>query len=604
MAAALMTVCAPALRAGDVSLVASVDKDKVTMDDRIVLTITVTGVQNPRAPQLPKIDRFAIASSGTSSQFNIVNGAMFASKSFNYVLMPEAPGTYTIKPATYTHEGTEYQTKPIQIEVLASGQAPARAQDKQKELELGDRIFVEVKVDKEEAYINEQVTMTFRLYRADLALDDLQYAPPVTKNFVEEAVGKQRNYREVVNGVVYDIIELKTALFPVSSGEVEISPAKLKCSILVRSQRRRTKRESPFGDLFGDSFFDDPFFDRYVKYPIELQSKPLKIRVKPLPEQGCPAEFKGAVGEFSMDVSVKPARVKAGEPITLTMRVYGEGNISGVNPPEIPGLKDFKAYEPESKVNLSQAGEQIRGEKIFERILVPERPGRQEIPRVVFPYFDTKTRRYISVERGPFAVEIDPAPPGSVMQSFDRSESVAGKKEVRILKQDILFIKTSPGMVTRADRRLIGSPLFLTVQLIPLVLFIGIFVFIRREERFRTDVRFARQTRAYKLALKGLSDARKVMKDGQEKEFYSKVTRALCDYIGNKLNVPGGGITPLAITEILEPKGIDPGLIASVRKVLETCDMGQFALSRSDAGGMAELLREADGVVKKLERAL
>lgn len=601
---AVVLVCAPVLRADDVAIVASVDKDKVTMDDRILLTLTVTGVQNPRAPQLPKMERFAIASSGTSSQFNIVNGAMFASKSFNYVLIPESPGTYTIGPATFTHEGQEYKTKPIEIQVLASGQAPARTEDKQKELELGDRIFVEVKVDKDEVYINEQVTMTFRLYRADLALDDLQYTPPVTKNFVEEAVGKQQNYREVINGVVYDIIELKTALFPVSSGEVEISPAKLKCSILVRSQRRRPKRESPFGDLFGDSFFDDPFFDRYVKYPVELQSKPVKIRVKPLPAEGRPAEFKGAVGAFTMDVSLKPTRVKVGEPITLTMRVVGEGNISGVNPPEIPGLKDFRAYEPESKVNLSQKGEQIRGEKIFERVLVPERAGKQEIAKVVFPYFDPKTGRYISVERGPFSVEIDPAPPGSVIQSFDRAERAAGKKEVKILKQDILFIKTSPGFVMQADKRLIGSPLFLLIQLVPLIVFIGSYIFVKREERFRTDIRFARGTRAYKYALRGLADARKVLKEGQEKEFYSRVTRALCDYIGNKLNVPAGGITSLAVTELLEPKGIDPELIASARQVLETCDIGQFALSRSDTGEMAGLLSTAENLVRKLEKVL
>jgi len=602
----LLVSAATACFADDVSFVASVDKDQVSLGDRVVLTLMVTGAQNPQTPQLPASDGFDVVSGGTSSQYNIVNGSMFASRSFMYVLVPKKAGKFTVGPATVTCDGTDYKTKPIEIEVLAEGQAPAQqgATERGKELDLGDRIFVDLKVDKDEVYLNEQITLMFRLYRADLSLDDLQYNPPVTKNFIEENVGKQRNYREVVDGTVYDIIELKTALFPAATGEIEITPATLKCSILVRSQRRRPKRQSPFGDMFGDSFFDDPFFDRYVKYPVELSTKPIKVKVSPLPEDGKPATFAGAVGKYEMEVAVKPARVKAGEPVTMTMKVIGRGNIASLPQPAIPNLAGFKEYEPESKVNVMDRTDTVYGEKVFEKVLVPEKAGLTEVPAAVFSYFDPETRAYRTITKGPFPIEVIPAPPGSVIQNFDGAEPAQGKKEVKILKQDILFIKPSPGRVFSVGSRLVDNPLFMLAQLVPFLIFVGTYATLRRRERFRTDIGFARKTQAYRRAMAGLGEAIQFASSGQEKELYGRASRALGGYVADKLNVPAGGMTAQTMKDLMAAKGIDAGLVAETEKILEECDMGQFAMTKRDAQAMKQFVNEIEGTVKKLEKVL
>ncbi|MDP8263053.1 MAG: BatD family protein [Candidatus Ancaeobacter aquaticus] len=596
--------------AADVSFNASVDKDKVGRDDRIILTVTVSGMQNSPEPKLSKLDGFAIASRASSSQYNIINGRMSASKSYKYVLIPEKIGTFTIGAATLTYRGQEYKTDSIKVEVI-SGSTVKRASrvdkdvPKAKKVDLGDRVFIDVEVDKNEVYINEQITMKFKFYRYNLNIADLQYIPPTTKNFVEENLGQQRDFREVVNGMVYDVIELKTALFPVSSGELEISPAKLNCSVLVRTQRRRRGGDSIFGDIFGDSIFDDPFFDNYVKYPVQVESKPIKVTVKPLPQAGRPKGFNGAVGSYTMEVSLNTTKVKVGEPITITMKVLGEGNISGVNPPLIKGIENFKTYEPEGKVSQGVRGGTIVGEKVFEQVMVPRKEGKQLIPSVIFSYFDPRYSSYRAVSRGPFTIDVAPAPAGSVMHGFDTDMPIkAGKKKVRILKQDILFIKTSPGRVVRLGSTLVTNPLFIILNIIPLILFGGVYVTLRKQNRLKTDVRYARGKRAYKMAIKNLSSTHKIMKADNEKQYYSHLYKVLTNYIGDKLNIPSGGMTAQIVDEVLMKKNLDKDLCVKIKQFFEECDMGQFAASHRDVATMKKLASEVEALIKNCERVL
>ena len=77
-----------------------------------------------------------------------------------------------------------------------------------------------------------------------------------------------------------------------------------------------------------------------------------------MPEQGKPKEFNGAVGTYNMDVSIKTQHVKVGDPITISMSVYGEGNIQTINEPllVLNNEKDFKLYPAESNTQDHQSG--------------------------------------------------------------------------------------------------------------------------------------------------------------------------------------------------------------------------------------------------------
>ena len=102
---------------------------------------------------------------------------------------------------------------------------------------------------------------------------------------------------------------------------------------------------------------------------MERSTEPVKLVIKPLPVIDRPDDFTGAVGKYTMDVLAKPTKVKVGDPITLTINIRGEGNIQTIGEPllDSESMKDFKAYDFEAKVTITDRGYGIKGEKLFKR---------------------------------------------------------------------------------------------------------------------------------------------------------------------------------------------------------------------------------------------
>ncbi len=611
----------------EISFSVTVDKEAVALTDRLVLSYTITGARNATEPQLPSLNGFKIVSSGTTSQFNFVQGRMFASRCFTYILIPQRVGKFTIEPARWEYDGRQYTTEPINVEVVADesaaggrqargggyrGTQTAQAVTPQQapqshsgqQLDLGDRMFIQLKTDKEEVYLNEQVILVFRLYRRNLGLDDLQYTPPPTVGFIEESLGKQKETRELVNGVLYDVIELKTALFPASTGELTISPATLKCNILVRSQRQRASEEGFFGGLFDESMFGgDPFFDRVAKYPLELKSNPLTIRVRPLPSENKPADFHGAVGDYQMEAWAKPERLKVGEPVNLTMKVVGTGNVSGLPSPVVEDVEGFKSYDSESKVKLQERIDTIGGEKVFEKVLIPQKAGKLKIPGVKFSYFNPRVGRYESLSEGPFWLDVEESKEGRSSVVVTSKGETSAKEDVQILKRDILFINESVGNVHNTREDWEHRWYFWWTQLIPMLLLLGTVCYRWYFERIGSDVRVVRFRHASGRAREGLKQAQKILSEGKETgRFYQVLYRALSDYLCDHWNLPAGEITPSEVNSTLVPKGLDGTLAQKTCQLMERIDQGRFAAAAGSLEEKRTLLQETGLLIKELER--
>ena len=106
------------VNASKISVNIRVDKSRITLDDRIQLTISVEGSSSPGDPQLPSLDAFDVISSGRSSRIQIVNGRMTSSIDFNYILIPKKKGRFTIPPISLKVKGRKYTTSSVAIEVL------------------------------------------------------------------------------------------------------------------------------------------------------------------------------------------------------------------------------------------------------------------------------------------------------------------------------------------------------------------------------------------------------------------------------------------------------------------------------------------------------
>ncbi|MFQ5772639.1 MAG: BatD family protein, partial [bacterium] len=427
------------LFAQNLAINAYVNRTQIGLDEQFELTVELTGSDANKAPQpdLPDIEDFA-AFIGTSSSQNIqiVNGQMSVSKIYTHIFVATKEGKFQIPPIRLEFKGNTYTSSAIPIEIVKSRtpspqKKPSNPQSANDSEDLSELLFLKATVNKRSVYQNEPVVITYKIYTAvNVTSYGISQLPNTVGFWSEEfpTSNRPRLYNEVVNGRQFRVAEIKkVALFPQGPGTKTLDPLKVDCEVQLPRQRRRR-------DIF-DSFFDDPFFSRR-SVRRTIRSNPINIDILPLPEQGRPPDFSGAVGNFALSASVDKNSVKTNEAITLKIKISGTGNIKILPKPKVEFPSDFEVYDPKIKENIKRTGYQISGSKTFEYVLIPRFPGNQIIKPISFAYFDlgTKTYKRISTK----TIEI------SVTKGNDQFVSApigASKEDVKFIGQDIRFIQ-------------------------------------------------------------------------------------------------------------------------------------------------------------------
>lgn len=589
--------------AQEISLTATVDRNSLTVNDRLQLTLTIHGTQDTAPPSFPNIDGFTLLfGPKISAETYIHNGVISVIKGYTYVLQPAAKGKFTIGPSTVEYKGKVYSSSPLTVEVVDTPSSSPGAQTP----DLGKLVFVELSADKNEAYIYEQIILSFRFYfQKGLPVADIDYVAPGTKNFMEEKLGSQRQYEKIRDGIVYSVLELRTALFPMVSGDLVISPAKLKCNLVLQQRRNRT--DSPFDNFFSDAFFDDFFGRGQKRYPVERMTEPITVKVKTLPEQGKPKEFNGAVGSYDMEVSVKTQHVKIGDPITLSISVYGEGHIQTINEPllVLNNAKEFKLYPSESSTQITHREELVRGRKVFSKVIEPQKADVKTIPAVVFSFFEPYTGQYKTITKEPIPIIVEEGEQEMPIQlTLSGSNIASEKQQAQILTQDILPIMTNLASLKNQEEYIYKNPFIMACLSIPAIAVIVSFFVTKHKERLQTDVGYARDKRAHAVAKKKLAMAKSALLQSSSKEFYSNLSKSMADYLADKFNISAANATGDNISILLKQRGVDDGIIAEVSGCLTDFDYRLFSKDGGTKGEMENSLRLAEQLITKLERQL
>jgi len=183
-------------------------------------------------------------------------------------------------------------------------------------------------------------------------------------------------------------------------------PAK---SRLPYSSRRSAVRRNP-RDPFG-SFFDDPFFGNALgeRRRLKVVAPAIELDVKPLPAEGRPLDFSGAVGLFKFTADGSPNKVKMGDPVTMKLKVTGNGNFDRMQPPAMIDPTGWHAYPAADDF---QAADDLKmtGTKTFEMPVVPERP-QKHMPQFRFTFFNPNKGKYETQESPPIALVVEGSPP-------------------------------------------------------------------------------------------------------------------------------------------------------------------------------------------------
>ena len=592
--------------AQDVSVRATLDKTRVAEGDEVVLSVEIAAPSMGRVapPDVSRLTDFEIVGGpSSSSRFQWINGRTWSTLTFAYVLRPRRVGSNTVPSLALLVQGRTYRTEPIGLEVEAGGgtrvqpgpsyggpprTAPGTAPGPGAQRPPAGRaqdVRVRAEVDRRTAFVGQQVTAHFLLDTQTEILNLQQKEAPTFPGFWAEEIKVPENLdmkRVQLDGQPYvEYTLLKRALFPTTSGALTIPAVAYQVTVRRRSQ-------DPI-----DAFFFTP------TETITRKSEPIRIDVLPLPAASRPPGFSGAVGNFSLSVTADRQEAQVGDAIGVKVRIAGEGNLDAVSAPAIPELSDFKRYDPKVTSSAALQGDRLRGDKVWDYVLIPLAPGAQSIPAVTFSFFDPRGGAYRTLSSDPIPVQVarGTAGPGSPLP-------VLAQSDVRALRRDIHHIKTAPGGLEDRSRPLYRSPLFAVLVLLPLAADLGILTVVRGRDRLRSNARQRRERKARALARRRLKEARKRLAPATSRAFYAEVARALTEYVADKFDTAASGLTHERIEELLTTRGAPPEARAAFHRCLEACDYARFAPTSATPEEMQRALRSAEENLVALERSL
>jgi hypothetical protein len=560
---------------------ASTTNAQVGEQIQITFTLNTTSGKNFQPPSFKGFTVLAGPSRSMSTQ--IINGQISSSLSFIYILSADVPGTYTIEPAKITVDGRVIHSNPITITVSKSATQNTSKQPS-TEKSLGEQaneiirnnLFIRLAVDKNQAYLGETIVATYKLYvHPNLNIVNISVPKmPSFNGFWTQDFGiKELKFTtENINGVPYRVADLKqVVLIPQQVGNLSIDPMEIEFVVRLLVQQQRKRSRDPFDMLFDDPFFNDPFFsNRYKDFPYTVKSKPTSIKVLPLPTNQ-PSDFHGGVGSMQMKAWLDKNQVKTGEVATLRVQIAGKGNLKLLSPFNLSLPNDFDVYEPKliDNTNVSPSG--ISGNVVFEYYLIPKNPGEFRLDPIRFAYFDLSRKEYVTLVSEPFSLKVEK---GVGTQSF-----VAGvkKEDVKLIGQDIRYIKTtSPGFL-KGGTTLWGSPTFVLLSVLPVGLWFVFFVYLRRKRQLEGNIVLLRQKRAKTIARKHLATAKKFMSDGKKEQFYEETARALWGFVANKLNILPTDLTKETIQTRLVELGLSAEEVEQLINVINFCEQARYS---------------------------
>jgi hypothetical protein len=570
----LLLSVTPGYAQGNGVISASVDRTSLSTDETLTLAVTInTDVANPPNPSLPSLEGFTIVGSGSSSQISIVNGAVSTQLIYSYRLQPYAPGDLVIDPIGVMLNGQTFTTEPITVQVTQGTGAPPTAPPSNPTAPTstefrGQRYFVEAEVDNPTPFLGEQVNYIFRFYEAFDAFGQPQYEAPTFTGFWTENQSDQSQYQVQAGGQFYNVTELRTVLFPSLMGPVTIEPARL---------------------IIPGGFFSSG---------AELQTQSVSVDVKPLPADA-PASFNGAVGQFTLSGTVDTTQTRVNEPITWRVTLTGRGNLSALPDPVWPEMPEWRSFESQATTNTQFQNGQVVGERVYERLLVPQAEGEYTIPVLEYTYFDPAAGEYQTMTTGAVPVSIAPGDPASAEAQNYASVPGGHKENVEQLATDIRHVKPVPTKLSLGDRSVTESPLYWLAWSVPLLGIVGNFVWQRRQRFWQNNAGVARSSQARKKAKKALARVR-----SEKGDVYSAAGQVLTDYLADKLDQPVAGLTHQALATLLAEEGLRAGLIERVNVCLTDAELGRFSPESNDPAHAEGLLKEIDVLIGELEKHL
>lgn len=577
--------------AAQVKFEAQTDRDVYGLNERFPIAFSINNegdnFQGPKFPGFKAEGPFI--NKGNQTSITIINGKMTQKREITtqvvYYLTPTKKGTFTIGSASIEFNGTVYKTVPIKITISDPIQMPSypgQNQRQQQNYNFGEGIHLVGELSTKTAYVNEPVTVIYKLYFPyNSSVSNLRnFQAPKYQDFWSQYIDMKqlRAEKGKYNGKDYSVVALrKVILYPLEAGSKRIEPFKIDVDAEVPTGR---------SDWFG----------RMEMTTVEkaLSTGMQTITVKPLPEKGKPASFTGAVGAFDFKVIPSKTKLKAGESLDLEVSVSGKGNLKLFTLPKPVVPNSLEMYDPAHQENVQTPVTGMIGKVSDRYTIIPQFKGKYTIKPITFSYYDVKTSSYKTIASQEITIDVLEGDGVLAASNTKTNKQVIQKKQVFQYNK----LKSEFDVKSKVD--FLGSGLFYSLLIAPLLL-IPVVVVLRKQKEAKDADAFGNRVRKNnRLVKKYLSDAKKQM--GDKVPFYLAMEKALHNFLKAKLHIETVEMSKDNIVELLQQKNANESSITQFMALMNDCEFARYAPATDTA--MNNDFARAIEIITDLEKQL
>ena len=560
---------------------AALDRDALTLGETATLALTFEGGSARRVPT-PQVPGVQFNQVGNSQNFSIVNGAISQTVTVTFSVTPQRAGEFTIPPLRAEVGGQVLATEPLKLVVTTAAAPSAAAVNSGSE-----PAFMKFVFPKNKVYLGESLVGRLEIYlRNDVQnFVNFQLTSSPTDGFSAGKTAELQNQRRRVQlgNREYTVIPLAVPLTAVRPGPLTLGPFTASAVLVMPSQNQG-----------GDPFFRQ-FFNQGEQHQITLASEPVTVQSVPLPEQNKPADFSGAIGNFTLNASAGPTSVTVGDPITVRVQISGRGALDAITLPVPAAWNNFKTYPPTTKQENSDPFG-FQGTKTFEQIISPQNADVHELPALTFSFFNPDDGQYHTVTHAAVPLQIKAAGTSPLPTLAATKNNAADNP----LPPDLLPIKENLGTLTHQPIPLLVQPTFLTLQTVPLLALLAAFVWRRRADSLANNPRRRRQRAVAQLVREGLNDLKKFAVGNQPDEFFALLFRLLQEQLGERLDCPASAITESVVGERLARLGASAATLESLHELFQLCNQARYAPVRG-SGELTSVAARFEQTVRELQ---
>ena len=451
----------------------------------VVLQIQISNANDYSLPDAFKIDGCDVLASdpSTSSQVMIYNGRRSESRSVSirYLITPRRAGKFRIPELQISVDGKNTLTKSAEFVATKS--------------ETGDLLFVEIVGKKPKVYVGQPLDLTLKIWikpykdkATNIKLSEANMWQMISQNTswgsFESTLQNLSNQRQRPGGkpVIRDdgsgteneyyLFEIDTTVYPTKPGRIDADEVQ----IVVDYPEKLGRSRDPFDSLLDggrlggsslmkrmmdDDFFGGSPFGRRMTIsksrPIAANATVNSTEVLPIPLEGRPADYRGAVGSYSILAEAEPKTVDAGDPITLRLGIIGDGPMDLI---QAPPLSEVSSLIDDFKVtDQSLAGFVQDDTKVFVTTVRPRTADITQIPPIPFSFFDPEAESYKTVYSKAIPISVSEAETlaldsivgnaGGKARGEDEAETLAAlPKFENDFSMSVLASHPSPGKTT------------------------------------------------------------------------------------------------------------------------------------------------------------